>query len=142
MATAAPQKHPFLPGSNTDEFDQGSKAAPAFRKARKRAVFLPLPFHCHPLFQFFFSFWCTEAGANLSHLFFSRKQQSEMCFIFRRLSRQPHRPYCVQVGVFVRETCQEKPRPGQWAPAWLPGHTCHATHCGRAAKQHPHWIYE
>lgn len=30
-----------------------------------------------------------------------------MCFIFRHLSRQPDRPYCVQVRMFVRETPRE-----------------------------------
>jgi len=67
------------------------------------------------LFSDFFVFWCIGAGANLSHLFFFRKQHREMCFIFRRLSRQPGRPYYVQVGMAARKTRQKKPRLAFWA---------------------------
>lgn len=86
MATAAQQKHPFLPGSNTDEFDQGSKAAPAFRKARKRAGFLPLPFHCHPLFQFFFfPFGALRRGLTY-HTWFSSENNRLKCVLFSGVS--------------------------------------------------------
>lgn len=60
----------------------------------------------------FFSLLGTRMGANLSHLFFFRTQQKQMCFLFSRLSRQPDWPYCVWVGMLRTQICQQKARLG------------------------------
>lgn len=119
------------------QIQPGVKISPCFQESKKTCHLPSLPFHCHPLFHFFFSFWCIWAGANLSLFFFFRKQQREICFIFRRLSRQPNRPYCMQVGMIVRETCQEKPRPRISGYSLAAGHACLAMCCGRAAQAAP-----
>lgn len=95
----------------------GQKQSLLSRKQENVLSFFPYLSTATLFSDFFFSFWCIEAGANLSHLSFFRKHKRETCFIFKRLSRQPDQPYCVQVGIFVRDTHKEKANLGHWAPA-------------------------
>lgn len=62
------------------QIQPGSKSAPAFRKAIKRAIFL-LFLSTAILFSIFFSFWCIWAGANLS--LFLQKTAERNLFYFQ-----------------------------------------------------------
>lgn len=138
MATAAWQKHPSLAGSNTDKFNTGSKAVPAFRKARKCAIFLSPPFHCHPLFQSC-RFWFGALGWGLIyHTCFSPENSRDKCGLFSGISPDSliGRTACTS-GCFWETHAKRNPG---WDSGLQPGcqDTCAMWHTVGGLPKHTH----